>query len=192
MPLGAAVTTGSGAIVAGDGDATVFPREAPLVVDLGCGNGSFLAGLAAARPEWNILGIEKKDYRVRQARWRAGQLPNARILHGEVGDVLARWPAASIALAYLLFSDPWPKRRHGVRRLVQPEFTTLIGQCLEPGGIFHFASDCGVYAVWAEKVFRAAGWRVGPWILPVDWPATEFEQRFVSAGVEIRRFQATR
>jgi tRNA (guanine-N7-)-methyltransferase len=173
------------------GDAT-FQSGAPLVLDLGCGNGVFLAGLAAGQPEWNVLGIEKKEYRVRQARRRAGDLANVRVVQGEVIDVLAALPEASVARVYLLFSDPWPKRRHAVRRLVQPEFVALLAARLVPGGIFFFASDSGEYAGWAEDVFRAGGWRVRGWDVPAEWPSTEFEQRFVSAGVEVRRFQADR
>jgi signal transduction histidine kinase len=67
----------------------VFSAAQPLVLDLGCGNGVFLAGLAAAQPGWNLLGIEKKDYRVRQARRRAADLPNVRVVNGEVSEVLA-------------------------------------------------------------------------------------------------------
>jgi len=144
------------------------------------------------RPGWNVLGIEKKDYRVRQARRRAGDLANVRVVQGEVIDALAALPEASVARVYLLFSDPWPKRRHAVRRLVQPEFVALLASRLTAEGSFFFASDSGEYADWAEDVFRAGGWRVAAWELPPDWPATEFEQRFVSAGVQIRRFQAKR
>ena len=177
--------------VAGDGDAT-FQGSAPLVLDLGCGNGAFLAGLAAAQPGWNVLGIEKKDYRVRQARRRARDLANACIVQGEVTEVLSTLPASSISRVYLLFSDPWPKRRHAVRRLVQDDFVALMGAKLEHGGMFFFATDAVEYLVWARERFAAAGWQLGDWILPTGWPMTEFEQRFVADGVQIGRFQAQR
>ena len=169
-----------------------FAAAQPLVLDLGCGNGVFLAGLASLQPGWNVLGIEKKDYRVRQARRRTSDFSNARVMHGEVTEVLAALHENSLSRVYLLFSDPWPKRRHAVRRLVQPEFAELLGTRLRPDGVFFFASDSSEYADWAEDLFRAAGWQVSPWHLPADWPATEFEQRFVSAGVQISRFQAKR
>lgn len=169
-----------------------FATQQSLVLDLGCGNGLFLAALAASEPGWNVLGIEKKDYRVRQARRRSRDLPNARILQGEVTEVLSTLPAASVARVYLLFSDPWPKRRHAVRRLVQDDFVALVGSKLEDGGSFFFASDSAEYADWAEEIFRADGWQISAWHLPPGWPPTEFEQRFVSAGVQIRRFQAIR
>jgi tRNA (guanine-N7-)-methyltransferase len=169
-----------------------FIARQPLVLDLGCGNGVFLSGLAAARSEWNVLGIEKKDYRVRQARRRAENLNNARVVHGEVTEVLSGLPPASVAHVYLLFNDPWPKRRHAVRRLVQDDFVSLLGSRLTADGIVFFASDSAEYAVWAEEIFRVSGWQISAWDLPPEWPPTEFEQRFTSAGVSIRRFQGIR
>lgn len=189
---GAALGAGSQTIVAGDGDAETFATDRPLVLDLGCGNGVFLLALAAAEPGWNILGIEKKDYRVRQARLRVRGLPNAQIAHGEVTEILSRLPSRSVSRIYLLFSDPWPKRRHAVRRLVQEDFVNLICSRLEASGVFFFASDSGEYAAWAKERFAAVGCTIGDWCPPENWPVTEFEQRFVSAGVQIRRFQATR
>ena len=177
--------------VAGDGAAT-FPKSAPLVLDLGCGNGVFLAGLAAAQPGWNVLGIEKKDYRVRQARRRTRDLANARVVQGEVTEVLPTLPDASVSRVYLLFSDPWPKRRHAVRRLVQDDFVALVGSKLANDGLFFFATDAVEYLDWAKERFAAAGWKLGDWILPAGWPVTEFEQRFLADGVKIGRFQAQR
>ena len=189
---GAVLGARSRKTIAGDGDAATFPVDQPLVLDLGCGNGLFLAALAAAEPGWNMLGIEKKDYRVRQARRRARDLPNARIVQGEVNEVVSRLPDASVSRVYLLFSDPWPKRRHAVRRLVQDDFVSLVGSRLAPGGIFFFASDAVEYWEWAKERFGEAGWKLADWLLPEGWPLTEFEQRFLADGVQIGRFQAQR
>lgn len=190
MPGGAATVPTVGPCAGGG--AKLFARPAPLVLDLGCGNGVFLAALARLQPGNNFLGIERKAYRVRQAERRIGALPNARVIQGDAEAVLKELAPASVSRIYLLFSDPWPKRRHAVRRLVQADFVSALGERLEPGGVFCFASDSAEYAEWAEGVFRAAGWSVRPWAVSGDWPRTEFEQRFASAGVEIRRFQATR
>lgn len=171
--------------------AALFGRAAPLVLDLGCGNGVFLAALAAREPGSNFLGIEKKEYRVRQARRRAGQLPNARVLHGEALEVLRDLPPGSVHAAYLLFSDPWPKRRHAVRRMVQPDFAEVLAARLEEGGALFFASDHADYERAARGLFhRDVRWRTGDWLCPPDWPATEFEQRFAAAGRPVRRFRA--
>jgi len=178
--------------VAADDDATIFPVDQPLVLDLGCGNGLFLAALAASEPCWNVLGIEKKDYRVRQARRRVRDLANARIVQGEVSEVLSALPDSTISRIYLLFSDPWPKRRHAVRRLVQDGFVALVSAKLKRDGIFFFATDASEYLDWAKERFGAAGWKLADWILPSEWPMTEFEQRFIADGVSIGRFQAQR
>ena len=189
MPAPAPEMSRSGSAVAPDIE---FPCDQPLVLDLGCGNGLFLAALAASEPGWNFLGIEKKDYRVRQAQRRSRDLPNARIVRGEVSEVMSDLPDASVSRVYLLFSDPWPKRRHGVRRLVQDDFVSLVGSKLAPGGTFFFASDAAEYCEWARDRFASAGWKLADWLLPEGWPPTEFEQRFVADGVQIGRFQAQR
>jgi tRNA (guanine-N7-)-methyltransferase len=170
----------------------LFPRPAPLVLDLGCGNGAFMSALAARDSSFNFLGVEKKAYRVHQARRHCRGLENTQILAGEVTEVLRMLPPRSVARAFLLFSDPWPKRRHAVRRVVQGDFVELLASRLTAGGEFFFASDCPAYAVWASSVFATAkSWRVNPWMVPPDWPSTEFERRFTAGGVVVSRFHAT-
>ncbi len=177
----------------GDFSLDVLVGPAPLVLDLGCGNGVFLSALATREPGWNCLGIEKKTYRVRQAQRRTASLTNAHIIHGEIVEVLRDMPAASIAAVYLLFSDPWPKRRHAVRRLVQKEFVEIMAEKLVGEGIFFFASDSPEYFAWAQGLFAVAPeWHLDRWSIPEGWPQTEFEQRFVSAGLNIWRFKAIR
>lgn len=170
--------------------ADVFGRRAPLVLDLGCGNGAFLAALAAGHPSCNFLGIEKKEYRVRQTARRIRESPHARVWHGEVAEILRGFVPGCVTRAYLLFNDPWPKRRHAVRRLVRGEFAALMASRMAPGGALFFASDSGEYASEAAGVFAGAGWTVADWIVPGDWPMTEFEQRFHSRGLAVHRFQA--
>jgi len=197
MNAGTAVFPGDCAVVdagptrGADGPGDLFARQAPLVLDLGCGNGVFLAALAAREPESNCLGVEKKDYRVRQARRRAADFPNARVMRGEVGEVLGQFAARSLSSVYLLFSDPWPKRRHAVRRLVQNEFVGLLSPRMAPGGKFYFASDAAPYFAWSRCIFAAAGWEISAWPVSPDWPLTEFERRFVAAGGRVHRFCAT-
>jgi len=174
------------------GPPSFFSLPAPLVLDLGCGNGVFLSALAAGDSSLNFLGVEKKEYRVRQAQRRCGGLANARILAGEVSEVLRMLPPRSVTRAYLLFSDPWPKRRHAVRRVVQEDFIALLRSRLIAGGGFFFASDCAAYCQWARAMFTASGfWRVAAWAPAQDWPRTEFEQHFTTAGIPVSRFCAT-
>lgn len=162
-----------------------------MVVDLGCGNGAFLAAIATGFPLWNCLGIEKKEYRVRQSARRVGAMYHARVWHGEIDEMVRGLVPGCISRAYLLFSDPWPKRRHAVRRLVQPRFADVLASRMERGGTLFFASDSADYATESAGVFAAAGWIVADWIVPEDWPMTEFEQRFRGRGVPVHRFQAS-
>lgn len=167
-----------------------FARPAPLALDLGCGNGVFLAALAAREPARNFLGVERKEYRVRQARRRASSLPNARVSHAEVDEVLRGVASGSVEAIYLLFSDPWPKRRHSLRRVVRPAFIELAARALSEGGTFYFASDSSDYCASAKASFASAGWGVGAWEVPGDYPRTEFEQRFLDEGIAPSRFLA--
>ncbi|MFM8230090.1 MAG: hypothetical protein ACKOAL_02595, partial [Chthoniobacterales bacterium] len=79
-----------------------------------------------------------------------------------------------------------------VRRLVQNDFVALVGSKLANDGMFFFATDVAEYLDWARERFGAARWKLADWILPAEWPTTEFEQRFVADGVSIGRFQAKR
>jgi tRNA (guanine-N7-)-methyltransferase len=165
-------------------------RQGSLVLDLGCGNGVFLSALAAREPDCHCLGIEKKDYRVRQAQRRSSALPNARVVKGEVEEMLVQLPPGCVARAYLLFNDPWPKRRHALRRIVQKEFVQLLASRLVPGGSCYFASDSEAYFAWSHRIFARSGWAVSDWLVPRDWPQTEFEQHFLERGVDVHRFCA--
>lgn len=178
------------AVGAGCVPAEFIGSPAPLVLDLGCGNGSFLAALAVREPGANIVGVERKAYRVRQATRRTAALPNAAVVAGEADEVLRGLPAASVAQAYLLFSDPWPKRRHASRRLVQTEFLALLASRLIRGGEFFFASDAHDYCRSAGRLLAECGWTVGDWTVGPDWPRTEFEQRFLARGLPVWRLQA--
>lgn len=162
-----------------------------LVLDLGSGNGVFLAALARIEPGWHLVGVEKKVYRVRQTRRRIAELENATVLHGDVVEVLQELPPASVARIYLLFNDPWPKRRHAVRRLVQREFAELLRTRLEPQGRLFFATDAEEYFVWSQDILGRLGWRLEDWVVDESWPRTEFETRFVERGLKVYRFQAT-
>jgi tRNA (guanine-N7-)-methyltransferase len=91
----------------------VFGRSAPLQVDLGCGDGSFLCALAQRNPDQNFLGIERLLGRIRSAARKAAMVGNVRLLRME-SSYAVRYllPAGLVETFYLLFPDPWPKRRH--------------------------------------------------------------------------------
>lgn len=170
----------------------MFPRPAPLEVDLGSGAGSFLVAMAAANPESNFLGVERLLHRVRKtcrAASRAG-LSNVRVLRGEIDEAVgSRLPAESVAVFHLLFPDPWPKRRHHSRRLVNDFFLRAAWTALEKGGELRMATDDRDYfeksqMLAAQHPFQEEAWPESP-----GDRRTDFEERFVAEGRPIHRLR---
>jgi len=170
----------------------IFGRVAPLQVDLGCGDGSFLCELAHLHQDKNFLGIERLVGRVAKACRKASPLDNVRVLNVEssyaVGYLL---PEASVETFYLLFPDPWPKRRHQRRRIVRLDFLDSIRRALEDGGSLRIATDQLDYF---EKIRVLAENYSGFTIVDPnvdsdrnDLPLTKFERRFSALGVPIYR-----
>lgn len=169
----------------------IFGRVAPLVVDLGCGDGSFLAAMARLHPTHDFLGIERLAGRVRTTARKASELPNARVLRVETTyAVRYLLPPESVAAFYLLFPDPWPKRRHHRRRIFTPDFIEAVLSSLSDGGILHVATDQRDYF---EEIERVAGnfsaLQNIPWNGYEALPATTFEKRFVKDGAPIYRLE---
>jgi tRNA (guanine-N7-)-methyltransferase len=170
----------------------VFGRDAPVEVDLGCGDGSFLAAIAAEKPDRDFLGIERLAGRVRSARGkieRAG-LTNARVTRFEISSAVAHLLAPkSITAFYLLFPDPWPKRRHAARRIVSENFLAALHRALVSNGTVCIATDEAAYfrqitsIVSASRSFAVV--QHSTWLLP----STRFEQRFCERGVAIQRLE---
>src|SRR5882724_7608376 len=120
----------------------IFGRAAPLHVDLGCGDGAFLSTQAERNPEKNFLGIERLSGRVEKARRKTTMLDNVRVLLAETSYAIRYLlPEASVERFYLLFPDPWPKRRHHHRRIVTPDFLSSIHSALQKGGSIYIATD---------------------------------------------------
>ena len=120
----------------------IFGRKVPLHVDLGCGDGSFLCALAQRLPDKNFFGIERLSGRVQSSARTAASLDNVRLLQVE-SSYAVRYllPAGSVETFYLLFPDPWPKRRHHRRRIVTPDFLNSIHVALEHNGVIYIATD---------------------------------------------------
>jgi tRNA (guanine-N7-)-methyltransferase len=119
-----------------------FSRNAPIDVDLGCGEGTFLLAMAGRHPERNFLGVERMRGRVETVCRKAVNIHNVRVLHLESAyAVRYLLPPNSVQTFYLLFPDPWPKRRHHGRRIATTEFLDAIHRALEPCGAIHVATD---------------------------------------------------
>lgn len=166
----------------------IFHRDAPVEIDLGCGDGTFLAARAATNPERNFLGIERLIGRVRAACRRTTRLhlENARILRMENSYAIAHLMRPESVFAFhLLFPDPWPKRRHQRRRLFTAEFTGAVHRALEMGGVFHIATDHAAYFQTIQKMipidlFSAVA-------DPPQFPPSTFEQKFTDRQTPIYR-----
>ena len=126
-----------------------FGRQAPLIVEIGFGNGDSLAEMAAANPDLNYLGIEVHRPGVGHLLMLLDQrgIHNVRIYHHDAIEILEqKIPDHSLAGVHLFFPDPWQKRRHLKRRIVRPTFVDLLDKKLVVGGYFHAATDWENYA----------------------------------------------
>ena len=125
-----------------------FGRSAPVILEIGFGNGDALAALAQAHPEQDFLGVEVHRPGVGSLlqKVESAQIRNVRVAIIDVMDVLARLPNASLHGVHLFFPDPWPKKRHHKRRLLQAPFAARIAELLAPGGYLHCATDWPNYA----------------------------------------------
>lgn len=163
----------------------IFGRRAELVVEIGFGMGASLLEMARARPERDFIGIEVHPPGV-GALLRGLEeqgLDNVRVFRHDAREVLTNcFDDASIDRILIYFPDPWPKKRHHKRRLIQPEFVALLRRKLAPGGLLHLATDWENYAEQMMEVMSAAeGWRnavgEGHYAEAGERPETKFERR---------------
>jgi tRNA (guanine-N7-)-methyltransferase len=140
--------------------AEVFGREAPFALEVGFGNGGFLRDLARAQPDWNILGVEKAMASVSRSysRLQRADLQNVRLLHARaeicLQDLLQ---PHTVETVFFNFPDPWPRRGHHHRRLIQPKFLRLVSTRLVDGGSLLFTSDHEGYFAHAVKTALECG-----------------------------------
>lgn len=122
----------------------LFPAALPLEVELGAGDGSFLAAYAAARRDLNFIGVERLLGRLRKIdkKCRRAGLTNVRLLRIEANYFLRYMlPRNSAQAIHIYFPDPWPKRRHWKNRLIDEPFTEILRDALAPGGIVYLRTD---------------------------------------------------
>lgn len=179
--------------------AAMFGRTAPLVLEIGSGMGETTASLATAEPGIDHVAVEVFEPGLAQLLMRIeqGGLTNQRLLRGDAVELLSRVvPPASLDGLRIFFPDPWPKRRHHKRRLIQPDFAALAASRLRPGGLLHLATDWPHYAEQMRRVvsaepslrpddhfpLRPDGWQDRP-----SWrPVTKFEDRARLEGRPVR------
>ena len=122
----------------------LFGNDRPVELEIGTGKGTFLTDQATARPEVNFIGIEWANwfYRYASDRLRRNGCTNARMVRAEAGYFLNEFvPDASLSVLHVYFPDPWPKKRHHKRRLIQPPFLKTVERVLAPGGRLQVVTD---------------------------------------------------
>ena len=137
----------------------LFGRPAPIEIEVGCGSGLYLAHDAAARPGVNFLGIERDHSQVRRAKdkWRRRGFLNTRIVRGDAHYILEEFIAPASVDAYIiLYSDPWPKKRHHKRRFFQPRLLPILERTLKPGGLLTVKTDVTSYYDVMMELFAEA------------------------------------
>lgn len=163
-----------------------FGREAPLWLEIGFGNGEALRHMAALYPDIDFIGIEVHRPGVGHLLngLAADGLTNVRVMTGDAADILrARVAAGQLARVLIFFPDPWPKKRHHKRRLIQPGFADELARVLVPDGIVHLATDWADYALQIRAVLGEHPWfsEAGTG-RPAYRPPTRFETRGRSKG----------
>lgn len=172
----------------------LFGRRAPLVLEIGFGDGESLVAMAMAHPEMDYLGVEVHRPGVGHVLLRAEALDlnNLRVACADAIDVLRQLPDESLERIQIFFPDPWPKARHHKRRLIQPPFVALLLPKLKWAGQLHVTTDCEDYAHSILDVLRAAPELVnvmdgdGFAPRPAYRPSTRFERRGQRLGHEVR------
>lgn len=137
----------------------IFGREAHTVVEIGFGMGASFVAMAKAAPEQNFMGIEvhRPGVGACLADAKDEGVTNVRVMEHDAVEVMMNClPENSIDRLQLFFPDPWHKKRHHKRRIVQPEFVQMIRRVLKPGGVFHMATDWENYAEHMLEVMDAA------------------------------------
>jgi tRNA (guanine-N7-)-methyltransferase len=176
----------------GDGAFKLFPfspRE--LWLEIGFGGGEHLLAQARAHRDVGFIGCEPFINGVAKAL--AGieeeRLDNIRLRAGDAGALIEALPAGALARIFILYPDPWPKRRQNKRRLISERMLRELARVARPGAELRFATDIDDYAGWALRRFLALDdfvWRAGAaddWRLPwPDWPGTRYEAKAKREG----------
>ena len=180
---------------------SLFGDDRPLELEIGFGAGEHLAAQAAMRPGHGFIGCEPflNGMVAALGHVRDGRLDNVRLHMGDALDVLDRLPDASLARAYLLHPDPWPKARHAKRRFMNDGPIALIARKMKPGGEFRFGTDHPIYCRWAMMVMGRSpdfDWQA---CTPADflgrpdgWPETRYEAKARGKGHEVWYFRYVR
>ena len=172
---------------------TLFPSDQPIVMDIGYGMGEATWQIAKANPSTNYLGVEVHMPGVGKlmARLDEYELTNVRLIERDVFEVFYYMVKdSSLDGVHLFFPDPWPKKRHFKRRIVNERFLSDVAAKLKPGGYLHIATDWVPYAEWIKEVFSQTKLFTGGVVERPDWrPLTRFEGQGISKDHAVNDFR---
>ena len=172
---------------------TLFPKSQPIVMDVGYGMGEATWQISKANPNTNYLGVEVHMPGVGKlmARLDEYELTNVRLIERDVFEVFYYMVKdESLDGVHLFFPDPWPKKRHFKRRIINERFLTDVSAKLKPGGYLHIATDWVPYAEWIKEVFSQTKLFTGGVVDRPDWrPLTRFEGQGISKDHAVNDFR---
>ena len=172
---------------------SLFPKSQPIVMEVGYGMGEATWQIAKANPGTNYLGVEVHMPGVGKlmARLDEYELSNVRLIERDVFEVLYYMVKdSSLDGVHLFFPDPWPKKRHFKRRIVNERFLSDVAAKLKPGGYLHIATDWVPYAEWIKEVFSQTKLFTGGVTERPDWrPLTRFEGQGISKDHAVNDFR---
>ena len=167
------------------GLAPVFDSDDPVILDVGFGTGEAVVAYAAADPTTRILAVDMHTPGIGDLLASIGELglDNVFVIDGDVREALQSIPSGALTGARTFFPDPWPKKRHHRRRLIQREFADALADRVVQGGNWHIATDWPDYAEHVEnEIGSSPHWHGGRIERPVDRPVTRYERRGIAAG----------
>ena len=171
--------------------------EQPLLLEIGCGKGSFTCALAASRPEAQLVAVEKVPDAMILAMERAKreERENVRFIDGDAAKLHEIFEPGEVDEIYINFCDPWPKSRDAKFRLTAPSFLRIYATILSDGGSVRLKTDNLPLFRWSAEQFRAEGWQITE--LTENLHAngivgilTDYETRFLEQGVQIKSLTA--
>ena len=172
---------------------SLFPKSQPIVMEVGYGMGEATWQIAKANPNLNYLGVEVHMPGVGKlmARLDEYELTNVRLIERDVFEALYYMVKdSSLDGVHLFFPDPWPKKRHFKRRIVNERFLNDVAAKLKPGGYLHIATDWVPYAEWIKEVFSHTNLFTGGLTERPDWrPLTRFEGQGISKDHAVNDFR---
>ena len=175
---------------------SLFPTADEVVLEIGFGMGEATALIARDFPNTGYLAVEvhKPGIGKLMARVEDLGLANIRIIEGDAHPIITTMiPDKSVDGVHLFFPDPWPKKRHNKRRIINAEFLALIHPKIKDGGFFHIATDWVPYAEYIEEVFAASPLFTGGVVERPEWrPVTRFEGQGITKDHQVTDLRYTK